>query len=324
MDRFSDVRMQFDMLESAQSEIVGRWLNLSAVQTTLQQYRIPLPFFKKYFAVKVIEYAFGIVKGVHRPGNCPVIGVMLVFFEKKNLTLGDVFTICVNLKNTLIETAMEKGILDRALLQKICTLIDTNFLGVIRDYMDLHYNTAVPHASCSLGDKSADSAPAYCTTMPPSFEMKNITSAKTYAQELDMDTEILQELAEIEKETLTSFDLTGVYVQETHQDVIALFTQYAKMIDQLVEFQEISYALWILADILQHTNLDMFKGEAEYLSMYNKAIIHDLSTWRTSVFYDQSAEDIHYLDKTLLSSITQLQIMLSPSGNAAEDEIEFF
>jgi two-component system chemotaxis response regulator CheY len=60
------------------------------------------------------------------------------------------------------------------------------------------------------------------------------------------------------------------------------------------------------------------------VSIYIKAIIDDLSMWRRSVFVDQSAEDIHYLDKTLLSSIAQLQITLSQGEGAMTDEIEFF
>ena len=46
--------------------------------------------------------------------------------------------------------------------------------------------------------------------------------------------------------------------------------------------------------------------------------------WRTSVFMEKSAEDIHYLDKTLLSSIAQLQILLSPPDANETEEIEFF
>jgi hypothetical protein len=58
--------------------------------------------------------------------------------------------------------------------------------------------------------------------------------------------------------------------------------------------------------------------------IYIKAIISDLSMWRVGVFIDKNADDIHYLDKTLLSSITQLQIMLSPQTDAHIAEVEFF
>lgn len=316
----SAVYPRFALLEDSKNDLLDLWLGTPAVVTALEAYGIPPHFFKKYFASKVIDYAFGVANGSNRPGDCPVIGVMLVFFEKKNMSLRDVFTICVNLKNMLIETALEKGVLEREMLREICALVDTNFLGVIRAYLDLHYHDDAPNSSCSFTERPA----LFCTTMAPSFETEPVTSAMAYAEELELDEEILQELAEIEKETLMSFELTGHYVEETHQDVIRLFTQYAKMIDQLVEFQQISYALWVLSDVLQQTDIAAFEGETEYISMYNKAIIHDLSTWRTSVFYNQTADDIHYLDKTLLSSITQLQIMLSPSGGSGEEEIEFF
>lgn len=321
MNQITAENTSFMMLENIQNDILEQWLGTAGVKTTLRKYQIAPHFFRQYFGIKVINYAFSIAKGINQPGNCPVIGVMLVFFKKKNMTLRDVFTICVNLKNTLIDIALGIGILSREMLQEICQLIDTNFLGVIRDYMDMHDDEAATHASCHLTCKPVTTS---CTTVPTSLEKNDITSAAAYVSEIDMDTEILQELAEIEKETLTSFELSEAYVEETHNDVITLFTQYAKMIDQLVVFQEISYALWILTDILKHTDINSFEGETTYLSLYIKAIIHDLSAWRTSVFYDQTAEDIHYLDKTLLSSITQLQIMLSPSEDTQEEEIEFF
>lgn len=319
---------QLQLLETAKIELLERWISVSVVQTTLQKYGITTRFFGQYFGSKVIDYAFGVIAGKNRLGNCPVIGVMLVFFEKKNFSLGDVFTICVNFKNAMIEHALEKGVLNSNLLQDICTLIDTNFLGVIREYLELHYSAHLSeHNSCSLEDKPFTPVPAatYCATMAHVPSLKtNQASAFIYMQEVDIDMDVIQELAEIEEETLALFDLSGSFSYEAHREVIGLFTQYAKMIDQLIEFQEISYTLWVLIALLQDTDISSLGEEATYVSIYTKAIINDLSAWRRSIFVDISAADIHYLDKTLLSSIAQLQIMLSGSEGSSVDEIEFF
>lgn len=60
------------------------------------------------------------------------------------------------------------------------------------------------------------------------------------------------------------------------------------------------------------------------VDIYLKAIISDLQSWRMAIFITMEAEDIHYLDKTLMSSIVQIQMTLMPQEEAQEDEIKFF
>ncbi|MBN2895794.1 MAG: hypothetical protein JXK05_07915 [Campylobacterales bacterium] len=50
-----------------------------------------------------------------------------------------------------------------------------------------------------------------------------------------------------------------------------------------------------------------------------------LQSWKRTVFVTREAEDIHYLDKTFLSSIAQLQMMLlsEPSDQIGDDEVLF-
>lgn len=308
------------MFEDAKLLILKEWMASEDVQRILNSHTITTSFFAKYFGSKVIDYALGVIKGSNKLGNCPVIGAMLVFFEKKNIPLKDLFMICVNLKNAMISHALKQGILDEYLLHEICMLIDHNFCGVIEEYLDLHYALTVVHDSCSLNTKEVINTETLCI-LSPTFSS---TSSLEYIQETYIDHEILDELMEIEEETVASFNFSQTITEEIASDVIELFTKYARMIDRLVEFRELSYALWVLTDLLKNVNIEAIQDELMYMRIYIQAIIGDLSTWRNSVFIDQNAEDIHYLDKTLLSSITQLQIMLLPQGNHAVEDVEFF
>lgn len=314
---FTTISKHLDTLKKEKSELLKLWISSKDVQNTLFHHGITPEYFSKYFGSKVVDYALGVAEGKNKLGNCPVIGVMLIFFEKKNIPLEDIFIICVHLKNSIIDYALEAKLLNQALLSEICTLIDHNFFGMIQEYLHLHYNSEIEYKSCNLFTHTAPN-PA------PTMVSLRLINAFQYIQEIDIDQDVLHELAELEEETLRSLDLTEGISNTINREIIDLFTQYAKMIDRLMDFQELSYSLWILIDILKSIDLVNFQDESTCLAIYTKAIINDLSAWRISVFVNQSAEDIHYLDKTLLSSITQLQIMLSPQNCDQVDEIEFF
>ena len=54
-------------------------------------------------------------------------------------------------------------------------------------------------------------------------------------------------------------------------------------------------------------------------------IILDLSTWRKIVFIEQSANDIHYMDSSLFSSILQLELLFNTEQqHEEEDDFELF
>lgn len=321
---FENIKNHFELTDALKEELLNRWMKYRDVNDTLRKHLIPISFFGRYFGSKVINYAIGVIEGKNQLGNCPVIGVMLVFFEKKNIPLGDVFMICVNLKNAFIDLALEKEKLDREVLYEICKLIDRNFHGVITEYLWMHYEEVLERSTCPIDYKTNALTVDFSHASAGSSELGRVTTAAEYVKDVDIDRDILEELTEIEEDTLSSLGLTEAISPEAKDEVIDLFTQYAKMLERLVEFQELSYALWMLIDLLKEMNLEERADESTYVIIYVKAIISDLSAWRISVFISQIAQDIHYLDKTLLSSIAQLQILLSPQESGSVDDMEFF
>lgn len=309
----------FNHLENDKGQILEEWMANNSVIDMLNKHGISQQFFSYYFGKKVITYALGVIRQDNKLGNCPVIIAMLTFFKNKNIPLEDIFIICVNLKNAFIKYALEKKIINSDIIHEISFLMDNNFVGVIREYSQIN------HKISDNIIKEATESCIHLSATISSAEKEIHTSAFDYLQEVDIDIEILDELEEIEKEALSSFNLSSEIDYEEYREVIELFSSYVKVLNQLIEFKELAYTLTLLVELLQNTPLDQIEEEKRaMLSLYFKAIIQDLSFWRKAVFTGQSTNDIHYLDKTLLSSIAQLQILLSEQTIVSIDSIEFF
>lgn len=318
-----------DVIDQDKDTLLAAWMSCPDVHEVLDYHKIKTDFFACHFGIKVINYAIGVVKGANKLGNCPVIGAMLMFFDKKNIPLDDVFMICVNLKNTLIAMMLENEMLTFQLFHELSYLIDHNFSGVIREYIHLHYDHTIEHRSCllevSTPSKEIKTTNNTCNPMLLQELNPSATPAYLYLQEIDLDMGIIDELGDIEHETLDSIHLSDTINAGVYEKVIVLLYDYLKVINQLMEFQELAFTLTMLIDLLNTTSFESISEENKgVVSIYIKAIIDDLSTWRKSVFVNQDAENIHYLDQTLLSSIAQLQIMLSEGDTNEVAEIEFF
>ena len=54
-------------------------------------------------------------------------------------------------------------------------------------------------------------------------------------------------------------------------------------------------------------------------------MISDLSSWRKTIFIKQEANDIHYLDSSLLSSCLQIEMIFNENDIDEEDDgLELF
>lgn len=328
---FERVLQNIALIEKNKSDILDMWLGYEIVQTKLLTNTMDIDFFREKFASKVFDYATSVVKSVNKAGDCPVIGVMLMLFKRKNIPLSDVFMICVHFKNALLHFAYKKSILDEDMIKEIAMLMDYNFEGVISEYVLLYYKDA------TIVKPTIE--PVVCSINKEEYlnELKNIeitveldshkaTSAQLYLQDVDVDMEMVEELDELENDTLNALEAEETLDQNALTEAAHLFEQYAKVLNGMYEFEELTYTLTILADLLKNVDFSTLEEDTRYMvKIYLKAIITDLRSWRNSIFLTMDAQDIHYLDKTLMSSIAQIQITLMPAVNSAgEDEIEFF
>jgi len=322
---FKNILKHIDLLEKDRDLILDMWMGYDIVQTKLTQNTMDVTFFRDKFATKVFDFAISVVKSENKTGDCPVIGVMLMLFKKKNIPLSDIFMICVHFKNALLHFAYKNSILNNDAIRELSMLMDYNFEGVINEYVLLYYKDSLIRKKAS---------PKICPIKEDSKEEKNnigieeqlmTTSAEIYLQEVNVDMDLVAELNELETDTLDAIDTQESLDQRTLDESANLFKQYAKVLNTMYEFEELAYTLTLLGDVLTEVHFESMTDETKFMvDIYLKAIISDLQSWRMSIFITMEAEDIHYLDKTLLSSIAQIQMTLMPQVESEEDEIEFF
>ena len=326
---FKNIEKNIDLIQKNRDTILDMWMSYDIVQTKLTQNTLNVDFFKDKFAGKVFDFAISVVEKKNETGDCPVIGVMLMLFKKKNIPLSDVFMICVHFKNALLHFAQENSILDDNILREISVLMDYNFEGVINEYVLLYYKDNFIPKKANLNKETQELVEVEIedVAITQQLDSQSGTSAQLYLQEVNVDMDMIDELDELESDTLNAIDANPELDENSMHESSNLFNKYANVLNTMLEFDELAYTLNLLSDLLNDTPFDSLSDETKFMvDIYLKAIISDLQSWRMAIFITMEAEDIHYLDKTLLSSIAQMQMTLMPQVESSEDEeeIEFF
>ena len=105
------------------------------------------------------------------------------------------------------------------------------------------------------------------------------------------------------------------------------FQEYANVLEELVDFQHLGFAIQTLINFLTTLTEDQFETQkVTKLSSMLLNLLHDLNSWREHVFITQVARDIHYLDASLLSSCIQVEAIFEDKSAdvGGDDDIEFF
>lgn len=141
-------------------------------------------------------------------------------------------------------------------------------------------------------------------------------SAKDFFEDMDFDTEVLDEVSEVQSE-LESCLYTESFNEMIEEKAHEFLQSYIHMLNTFYEFQNIAYVLSILDD--QVGKFINFDDNSEVMK-YFKVIIEDLIRWKNEVFVDQSAKDIHYVDDSLYINIAQIDILLEDQKNLSESK----
>ena len=138
--------------------------------------------------------------------------------------------------------------------------------------------------------------------------------------------ESLEDIEDVLDNAMIAFEKE--YTHINIKKVSTLFLGYVEVIEQLIEFQHLSYAIASLAKFLD--NLQESQFDEKKVKKLTTLIIHlisDLSDWRINLFIKKEANDIHYLDSSLLSSCLQIESIFEEekiSEDDDDDELEFF
>ncbi len=113
--------------------------------------------------------------------------------------------------------------------------------------------------------------------------------------------------------------------KEALSKVGELFFAYALVIEELVEFQHLAYAIETASKLFSNTTEEQLTPEKnKKITLFLNNMLTDLSSWRKTIFIEKSAIDIHYLDSSLLSSCLSAEMLINDTQNEDEGEIEFF
>lgn len=123
------------------------------------------------------------------------------------------------------------------------------------------------------------------------------------------------------------FDFEQAPSQQTVMMVCDHFREYSHLLEELMEFSHLGFALQtLIAFLTTLTEEQLEESKVKKLSSMLFNLLRDLTSWRENIFVTKVARDIHYLDASLLSSCIQVEAIFAGENAAIteDDDIEFF
>ena len=318
--QFNSAKNILKDLEENKEKISRLWTDKAVVHERLESHYIDVEFFRSHYAIKVIEYFLGVIKGDNKAGNCPVIFIMLDFFKNKNLPLKDIFMVCVLFKNTVSSYIFDKYTFNNALFDDISEILDKNFEGVIINYLALKYE--MKNTSYSPKKSQQDTVKVE-VPIEKKETAKELVTYREYVLEHD-----LYELLDLEEE----IDNLAISVTESAQVVLDDFfvlgeriKKYGDILTSYPIFIELGRCIVKLGEYFL-SNAELLYHEKEKMSSIASLIegfVNDLIIWRREVF-DNNIEDPHFLNQSFFSNVDTIIMLIEydESASAQEDDLD--
>ncbi len=132
-DKLKDI---IDILELSKTDIATLWMKKPSVITIFTKHKISRKKFIPLFAEKVIGYFIDVLKGVKEVGNCPVMNKFIDYMSDKEISVKEIFLICMAFRRSMFTHLIEKKQLqtrDTTILERLSEVFDQNLSGVL-DY----------------------------------------------------------------------------------------------------------------------------------------------------------------------------------------------
>ncbi len=152
-------------------------------------------------------------------------------------------------------------------------------------------------------------------------------SSKEYADEINEYTLLeINELTELEDDISELISELYVKNEDALNDVVLRLLKFSSVLNNLHEFKELAFSISSLANLLDKQKMSELDDTThKKMILFLENIILDLAGWRRIVFIEQSANDIHYMDSSLFSSILQLELVFNTdTKNEDDDDFELF
>lgn len=329
-----------NILVEQRSLILGNWRDLGLVQSLLESKNISPDFFIAHFGSRVLDYFISVLHKKSAPGQCPVISVMLHFFNRRGLMLHEVFHICSGMRNTIVEVLLERDIKYSDDIYKITIeLFELNFAGVIKEYIDVTFtkNQIIPK-------KSTLKAPIVCSaktvqdasTPLVKIELGNTVLNEYFAQDADEGLEnvlflsddaddMLEYFAEVpELLSLAVIDSDPTKIDDVAKSfskVGSILLRYSPYLDSLA-----SSMTELSSSIREHPNafIEVLTNNNDDMLQLFDAVSIDMDRYIQRFSVESIAmKNAHHIHEPTTLSILQIISMFAPE-EFEEGEIEFF
>ncbi len=319
-----------DLLETNHDILLNKWIASRRIQSVLTSKQIHPVFFIDHFGSRVLNYFINVLRGTKAPGACPVINVMLKFFANRRIILDEIYQICSGMKNSVIYTMLDNGIVYSDDKFAVATeLFDANFSGVIREYIEMMYETA-----CTLTDNV--SPLCHTTENKPILPAEDTLLEEYFAKDDDEDDEkilfryddaddMLEYFSEIPEHlslALIHSDLDEIRsVATIFSHTSSILLHYSPYLDTLAgSMSELSTAL------LDHTEMfmEVLKSSENSMLRLFDAVSSDMDRYIQRFSIESIAmKNSHHIHEPTTLSIRQIITMFAPN-QIDTGEIEFF
>lgn len=132
----------------------------------------------------------------------------------------------------------------------------------------------------------------------------------------------IEALSQIEEDIdLALLDFEKAPDESGIQKVANYFLEYIEVLKLLVEFDHIVFAISKLINAMNSvTKKQLGTKEVKKFTTLTLHLVNDISRWRENIFVKQEANDIHYLDSSLLSSCLQIESIFDNKIEEEEEE----
>ena len=99
--------------------------------------------------------------------------------------------------------------------------------------------------------------------------------------------------------------------EEYLNKVIKILQKFIYLLKISVEFKDLAKGLEKLEELLLQVDLDNLSDDyKKLLKTMIESVFNDIKKWVDEILINQTAQDIHYLDASLLANITQIEMIL--------------
>lgn len=307
IDSFKYAAHIIGVIEKDKDLIAKDWIEQPLTKVALKKNSINPFFFVKHFGVRVIQYFVDVINQKEEIGNCPVMIIMLKFFQNKNISMSDLFTICSGLKNAIINYIYEENLINKRILIEFEYALDKNFEGVM-----IEYN--------ALLAKDTNK------TFTPTSEniIKKDIIKRTYADEI-LDSHLM-ELKELEEDIsdLSVMISTGKTDKDTLVKITECLGTYGNILTAYSITKDLGFGIMDLSNVLiQYREFIDSMENKEHMSLVLDGLINDLMEWRKCMF-ESGIESFDSMNPSILSSIDSLVSVVSRSDNSENSDLELF